>query len=114
VDGALGAYHVCKVSQHLRIQRIRLRQLPGGFREVPDLPWIRDHDRQARRRQRASQRQFDSARGFQNDQVGGSAARRASSSMTPASVFDTVNRPPGRCATSNCAFETSMPTKRGG
>jgi hypothetical protein len=46
--------------------------------------------------------------------VGGAAARWASNWVTPASVFGTVNRPAGRCATSNCAFDTSIPTKRRG
>lgn len=36
----LRPHHVCKVGQHLRIARIRLRQLPDGFRAVPDLARI--------------------------------------------------------------------------
>ena len=33
----LRSYHLCKVRQHLGIQRIRLGQLPGGFGKIPHL-----------------------------------------------------------------------------
>ena len=64
------ADHVGKMRQRACIQRIGLGQLPGGAREIPGLPRVDDHDRQARRRQRGRGGPLQAPGGFQHDQGG--------------------------------------------
>jgi hypothetical protein len=84
------------VGQHLRIQRIRLRQPSGGFGEVPDLSWIDDHDRQARCGQCAGQREFDPAGGFHDDQ--GRRCRRQMGEQLGDARLSVWDREPSRRA----------------
>jgi len=107
-----GTHAVGNERHKVGIHVVGLGELSGGLRDVADLPRVRNHDRQARRRQRRHQRPLVSPVASTTMSRGSSDWRRATGAAMPSASFGAVHvDPSGRQATTHAAFEMSTPTK---
>jgi hypothetical protein len=65
----LGFDRFAKSSQHLRVERVGLGQLPGGAREVAHLPWVNHRHPDSGRREGTGDGNFQAAGRFDNHHV---------------------------------------------